>query len=86
MQPVLSNVERLEIVYGVGDNGASLTELGTIQYRTATQINAMGLDSNGVDAWSRVVSVRVSVLIYSRDDYVAATGTISTTMAMAIST
>lgn len=57
MQPVLANIENMQIAYGVAD---ALPNIGTIEYLPAASIAAA--------TWSRVVSARINLLVRSRDD------------------
>lgn len=55
MSSALNNIERLEIVYGV-----SMEALPDVQ-------NLQFLPANAVTDWTRVISVRISLLVRSRD-------------------
>jgi type IV pilus assembly protein PilW len=61
---IAEGVERMEVSYGLDTGGA---DESAERYLTSAQVNAEDVAGNG---WERVVSVRVALLIKSKEDFV----------------
>ncbi|HSI49257.1 MAG TPA: PilW family protein [Ideonella sp.] len=57
-QPLVENIQEMHLMYGMGGTGADATRV--ITYKTAKEVSDMG-------PWSRVLSVRVCLLMRSED-------------------
>lgn len=65
-QPLLENVERMELRYGVSATNAD-DDMQVVAYRTAAQIDSL-YSTESIDArWKRVVSVKICLLMRSAD-------------------
>jgi prepilin-type N-terminal cleavage/methylation domain-containing protein len=83
-EPLLSNVEKIYLAYGINTDNTSITAAneGEVeaanQYVRADQVQPLGVDrcfSNdlAVDCWTKVVSVRLYIVVRSEEQGIAKT-------------
>ncbi len=65
-QPLLENVERMQLRYGVAATGED-DDLQVVAYRTASEIDTLYASESADKRWKRVVSVKICLLMRSAD-------------------
>jgi len=66
IQPILDNVERMELRYGISATKAP-TDTQIVTYMTAADINSTFAADSRDDRWKRVVSVKICLLMRSAE-------------------
>lgn len=64
-QPLISNVERIRVLYGQGDGA------GNRAYRTATQVATVPTPPAPFYGWNQVESIRLSIILFSAQQNLA---------------
>lgn len=65
-QPLLENVERMQLEYGVAATNAA-DDMQVVAYRSAAEIDTLYAAEAVDDRWKRVVSVKICLLMRSAD-------------------
>ncbi len=65
-QPLLENVERMQLRYGVAATNAP-DDMQVVAYRTASEIDTLYASESADARWKRVVSVKICLLMRSAD-------------------